>query len=391
MKEKSVKTKQKKPRRHSTATRTWTIIGTSVMALLGVLCLTVGFVFDHFYGLMQKDMDTDVDPNGSAQVDDVADDDDDRPDGYEDGHQDDVNSSAELQSIPIRGNQNGVRNILLLGVDSQTFSGLSDTMMILSIDDNNKTIKLVSLLRDTWVTIPGRDKDGDLQDDVAKLNAAYAYGKSTLLRKTLEQNFRLDIDDYIGVNFAVLPKVIDAVGGVDLCLTEKEMTQIPADGCYVAVPTPGKYCDGQVGTSTRTGETGTFYCLKGSAGTYHLNGFQAMQYARIRKLDSDFKRTERQRTVVSKLIDKAKKMSYSQLVSCLNTVLQYVETNMSQDEFLGFAANAVTYAGYTVDMNYSVPQNGDYKGTYINGGAGLLLTDPKKTVEALHKHLYGVS
>lgn len=375
--------KQKKERqkahRYSRAVRVWTIVGSSVLALLGALCITVGALLDWGYGLMKQDVGGDV-PHEEQPVipeeDEPAEGD---HNNYEHGNESDVNSSPELQSNPIRGNGNGVRNILLLGIDSETFSGRSDTMMVLSINDNTKTVKLVSFLRDTWATIPGRDKDGDMKDDVAKLNAAYAFGRSTLTRKTFEQNFRLDIDDYIGVNFAVLPKVIDAVGGLDIELTAKEMTQIPANGCYVAIPTPGKNCDGQ----------GGFTSLKGSPGVHHLNGFQAMQYARIRKLDSDFQRTARQRKVVSLIIEKAKKMSYSQLVSVLTTVLQYVETNMSQDEFLGFAANAVSYVSYAVDMNYSVPQAGEYKGTYINGGAGLLLTDPKKTVEALHKHLYG--
>ncbi|MBP3435532.1 MAG: LCP family protein [Clostridia bacterium] len=371
--------KQKKAHRYSTAARVWTIVGSSFMALLGVLCITAGVLLDWGYGLMQQDTGGDV-PHHEQPVipEEEPDDPSENPD-YQQGNQEDVDSGSELQSIPIRGNQSGVRNILLLGIDSKTFSGRSDTMMILSINDNTKTIKLVSFLRDTWATIPGRDKDGDMKDDVAKLNAAYAYGKSSLLRKTLEQNFRLDIDDYIGVNFAVLPKVIDAVGGIDVKLTAKEMSQIPANGCYVAIPTPGKDCDGQ----------GGFVSLKGAPGTYHLNGFQAMQYARIRKLDSDFKRTERQREVVSLLIAKAKKMSYSQLVSVLTTVLKHVETNMSQDEFLSFAADAASYVSYPVDMDYSVPQAGEYTGTYINGGAGLLLHDPKKTVEALHKHLYG--
>ncbi len=373
--------KHNKSHRYSTTTRVWTSIGASVMALLGVLCITAGVLLDWGYGLMQKD-DGDTADTPQQQVDELPPEENDDPgdyDGYEQGDHSDVDSAAALQSIPIRGDQGGVRNILLLGIDSNNFSGRSDTMMVLSINDNTKTIKLVSFLRDTWVTIPGRDKDGDLKDDVAKMNAAYAYGKSSLLRKTIEQNFRLDIDDYIGVNFQVLPKVIDAVGGIDIYLTAKEMTQIPDYGITVTNPNPGQNSDGQQG----------FQSLKGEPGTYHLSGFQAMQYARIRKIDSDFKRTERQRTVVNALISKAKKMSYSQLVSTLTTVLRYVETNMSQDEFLGFAADAVSYTSYKVEMDYSVPQGGDYTGTYINGGAGLLLTDPKKTVEALHKHLYG--
>ena len=81
-------------------------------------------------------------------------------------------------------------------------------------------------------------------------------------------------------------------------------------------------------------------------------------------------------------------MSYSQMVSVLYKALECVDTNMSSDEFLSFAASAVKYSQYEVKMDYSVPQNGEYKGAMINGGAGLLLTEPKKTVQALHEYLY---
>lgn len=363
-----------KQHRFSKKIRVLTIIGSSVMSVLGVLCITVAILLTTVLGRINFLGNEDYDPNKEV---DLGNEDSDIQ-GEEIDPSDYENASNVLE-LPLRGNESGVRNILLLGIDGNSYSGRSDTTMILSINDNTKTIKLVSLLRDTWVTIPGRDKDGNGQDDIGKLNAAYAYGKHTLQNKTIAQNFRLDIDDYIGVNFDSLPKVIDALGGLDIKLTAKEMTQIPANGCNVAIPYPGKDCDGMLG----------FTCLKGEPGTYHLNGFQAMQYARIRKLDSDFKRTARQREVVNLMIQKAKKMSYTQMVSVLYKALECVDTNMSSDEFLGFAASAVTYLNYTVEMDYSVPQAGEYKGATINGGAGLLLTDPKSTVQNLHNYLYG--
>ncbi len=362
--------------RYSKKARTWASIGSAVMAVLGVLCLTAAILLTTVLGRINFQGETSYDPNAEVDLGDdggefggeVID-----PGAYE--------GAADVQSLPLRGNEKGVRNILLLGIDGKSYSGRSDTTMILSINDNTKTIKLVSILRDTWVSIPGRDKDGDGKDDIGKFNAAYAYGRHALQNKTIIQNFRLDIDEYIGVNFDSLPKVIDAMGGLDVKLTAKEMTQIPGDGCKVAIPIPGRTddCGGLKG----------YYSLKGEAGVHHLNGFQAMQYARIRKLDSDFKRTARQREVVNLMIAKAKKMSYSQLVSVLYKALECVDTNMSSDEFLGFAASAVKYMGYTVEMDYSVPQTGEYKGATINGGSGLLLTDAKNTVKKLHEYLYG--
>ena len=364
--------------RYSKKARLWAKIGSAVMAVLGVLCLTAAIVLTSVLGRINFQGDTSYDPN--AEVDlgedtgefggEVID-----PNAY--------NGAADVSALPIRGNEKGIRNILLLGIDGKSYSGRSDTTIILSINDNDKTIKLVSLLRDTWVSIPGRDKDGDGKDDIGKFNAAYAYGKHSLQDKTIEKNFRLDINEYIGVNFESLPKVVDAMGGLDLYLTAKEASQVPGDACTTTVPTPGRTdCDGING----------YYAIGHTAGTYHLNGFQAMQYARIRKLDSDFKRTARQREVVNAMIAKAKTMSYSKLVSVLYKALECVDTNMSSDEFLGFAASAVKYMGYTVEMDYSVPQTGntaEYKGATINGGSGLLLTDPKTTVTNLHKYLYG--
>ena len=131
-----------------------------------------------------------------------------------------------------------------------------------------------------------------------------------------------------------------------------------------------------------------FTSLRGEPGVHHLNGFQAMQYARIRKLDSDFKRTERQRKVIGLLIEKAKDMSYSQLIDAVYGALPQIDTNMSADEFLSFATNAVKYSSYTITNDFHVPEENGYKGTTINGGSGLQILDPRATVTNLHKYLY---
>lgn len=353
--------------RYSKKIRIWTSIGASVMALLGALCITVSAFGMHMLGLINFKPDDDIyDPNA-----DISHEDDDL--GYSEPFDPSLYEDAQsLADIPLRGNVKGIRNIMLLGIDSKSFSGRSDTMIILSINDNTKTIRMVSLLRDTWVSIPGRDKDKDGVDDINKLNAAYAFGKFRLLSKTIEQNFRLDIDEYLGVNFEVLPILIDALGGLDVSLTAKEMTQIPAAGC----------------TLTASSGNPNFVSLKGDPGVHHLNGFQAMEYARIRAIDSDFKRTERQRKVISLLIEKAKDMSYSQLIDAVYGALPHIDTNLSADEFLAFAANAVKYSSYTIENSYHIPEDKGYKGVTINGGSGLQILDPRATVTNLHKYLY---
>lgn len=361
--------KQSQKHRYSKKVRIWTIIGSSVMAFLGLLCVTAFILVSSVLGQINFSGNGPVDPNADVDID--FDKEDDTGIVVD---QTEYDNASVVADIPLRGDENGIHNILLVGVDSRqnNFSGLSDTNIILSINNKTKTVKLISILRDTWVSIPGRDKDGDGQDDICKFNTAYAYGRHTLQHKAIAQNFRLKIDDYIGVNFKVLPILIDAMGGLDIYLTAKEITQIPAKGTTISVNNRG------------------FVPMTGEPGVHHLDGFQSMEYARIRKIDSDFKRTERQRKVVTLLMEKAKKMSYSQLISIVYKAVSHVDTNMSTDEFLSIAANSLTYATYTIENEYHIPENGMYKYTSISGkGSGLLLTDPKKTVSDLHKYIYG--
>ncbi|MBR2338776.1 MAG: LCP family protein [Clostridia bacterium] len=352
--------------RYSKKVRIWTTVGVSAMALIGVLCIVVSSVGMSLLSRIDfVGTDEPYDPNATLpteQGDDTQ---------YSDPVDPDVYNHAEnISDIPIRGNEKGIRNILLLGVDSKTFNGRSDAMILLSVNDKTKTIRLVSFLRDTWVTIPGRDRNKDGVDDIDKLNAAYAYGKFSLLEKTMEQNFRLKIDEYIAVNFKVLPILIDAMGGLDIELTSKEMARIPAANCDVSHTYPG------------------FRPLTGKPGVHHLNGFQAMEYARIRKIDSDFKRTERQRKVITLLLEKAKGMSTAQLLSMVTDALEHVRTNMSADDLIGLATNAMKYTSYTIENSYHLPQDGAYKGSYINGGSGLQFTDLRQSITDLHQYIY---
>ncbi len=352
--------------RYPKKVRIWVTVASSVMALLGVLCITVSAVGMHMLSLINfTNPDENYDPNANITE---------SPDDNEVTYTDPLDNSidSQISDIPLRGNGKGVRNILLLGVDGGTFSGRSDAMIILSINDNTKTIRLISLMRDMWVSVPGRDRDKDGKDDICKLNSAYAYGRFPLLKKTIAQNFRITLDDYITVNFAALPNIIDAMGGLDVELTAREMTQVPNYGCY---PNDEYWFE-------------NFVPLQGEPGVHHLTGLQVLEYSRIRNIDSDFKRTERQRKVIDLAIAKAQTMSYAQLVDVLYAALPSIDTNMSADEFVGFAANALSYTSYRMDTEYRIPENNGYKGVYIEGGSGLQLLDPRQTVLNLHKHIY---
>ena len=200
-------------------------------------------------------------------------------------------------------NTDKIKNIALFGVDAPDGeNGRSDSIMIATIDPVHKKLKLTSIMRDSYVNIPDRGLD--------KINHAYAFGGPQLAIKTINENFGLNIEDYMTVNFSSLPIIIDALGGVDITITDEEVSHIP-------------------GIS--------------SAGTYTLTGDQALAYSRIRYAEGgDYKRTERQRTVLEGLFAKALSMPASSYVSILDTVLPYVQTNMSSSTILSIGTKALT-------------------------------------------------
>ena len=258
-----------------------------------------------------------------------------------------------------------IRNILLIGADADSGGyGRSDSMLLVSIDDKTGTLKLTSFLRDTYLKIPGQ------QDN--RLNAAYAIGGPALLMETIEQNFRLKIDKYIGINFVVFPIAVDKLGGIEIELTGPEATQIPKKG------------------TTATVETGdpNFVPMSNKPGVYQLDGFQTLQYVRIRHLDSDFGRVQRQQKAMKILLDKARHADIFTLTGMLDDLLPQVKTNMGRGDILNYVMDVASYLSYDIMTDYRVPQNGAYRNETINGGAMLVLKDPKQSVTDLHTYLY---
>ena len=357
-----------KRHRYKKSVRVTVSILSSLMVVVSVLLMTAGGYVMHAMNLIVGDEEID-----GNYVDSLPPDDEDPDVSIDTSFNPSDYDKSEVSKITLRGNTKDVTNLLLLGIDARTMKerGRSDSMIIVTINKKNKTIKLSSLLRDTAVTIPGRDKNGDGQDDYAKLNAAYAYGGFNLLSKTIEQNFRLKIDKYVGVNFVVFPIAVDAMGGIDMYMTAKEASKVCAPGQKLEDWERGFK---KIGTESKV---------------YHLNGYQALQYSRIRHIDSDFNRTGRQRKVIEQLIVKAKTMSFGTLNTILNQVLPQVATNMSGDELMGYALNAGSYANYAIDTSFHLPENGKYKGwTLPGGGASLRLTDPVESVKSLHEWIY---
>ena len=199
----------------------------------------------------------------------------------------------------------GYTNIALLGLDAQdaTFTNSrSDCIMIISINNDTKEVKIASVYRDTYLNI---DKQG-----LDKVTHAYAFGKAPLALSTINKNLDLDITEYVTIDFNSVINIVDAIGGVEITVTSAEASQIPGIN---------------------------------SAGTYNLTGTQALAYGRIRKIDTDYARTERMRNVVIKVFEKAKKLSLTQLNSLIDELLPEVTTNISQTEILSYASKIGEY------------------------------------------------
>ncbi len=245
----------------------------------------------------------------------------------------------------------GTTNILLIGADKNEdgSNGRSDSMMLVSLDHKNKSMKMVSFLRDLYVEIPDHGKD--------KLNVAYMLGGAGRVMQTLENNFRIRIDRYILTDFEDFADMIDLMGGIDL-----EMTQAEADYMNEI-----KGCD-----------------LK--EGRNHLRGTLALYYARMRYLDSDFGRTGRQRQVILAMVEKMKRLNLLQSVSFLYQFLPHFTTNLTQTELLGLAGKALDIADYQSNTLY-LPYKGMYRDERNQAGE-VLVPDLEQNARKLREFLY---
>ena len=263
--------------------------------------------------------------------------------------------------------EEGVINVLLIGNDSRTQGedGRSDAMILLSISNETKTIHLTSLLRDMYVEIPGY-KDN-------RLNAAYSYGGAQLLMETLEKNLDIHVNRYVLVNFQAFAKLVDAVGGVDLELTEKEVEYI--NGYLVEY----NMLEGR--------PEGTDYLATPQSGLIHLNGPQALSYCRIRYIGTDFGRTERQRKVLTALIEKAPSALFNNGTELINSLLPNLTTNLTEKECRNLTLQATKILTYDV-VQGSVPIEGSYSNATIRD-MSVLQVDFEANKEYLRKNIYG--
>lgn len=276
-----------------------------------------------------------------------------------------------------------ILNIMIFGedagADSTTDYGRSDTMIMLSIDNRHKQIKLTSFMRDMLVTIPCTDDAGN-DYGLDKLNAAYTLGGAELSVKTIESNFGVDIDRYAIVNFESFKSIIDALGGIDIKLTQDEID----------------YINWQTYLNKQSEER---YEITDTPGLVHLNGRQALWYARNRGYEDeehpefvvsgdDFDRTSRQRNLMRTLMDRFKKANFTEIVKIVGEIGPMVTTNLKKDEITTLVANSPTYLAYNI-QEFRLPTGDCYKYSWYEEQSVLEITDMQLMRTQLAKFIFG--
>lgn len=258
--------------------------------------------------------------------------------------------------------ENKVINIALFGVDAgEDGVGRSDSIMIATIDTHNKKLKLTSIMRDSYVNIDGHGID--------KLNHAYAFGKAPLAIKTLNENFDLNIEDFVAVNFSSLPKIIDKIGGIELDIDSEEL----------------KYINGYINDINSINKTNS--PAISSTGLQHVDGTQAMGYCRIRYTSGgDYKRTERHREVLTKIFEKILTMSPTAYPSLLSELLPMVSTSLDTAEIMDLGNKILSIGNVGLEQE-RFPRDGYCEGKMING-VYYLIFDKEATINQLHDYLF---
>ena len=259
----------------------------------------------------------------------------------------DLNEDELSVSTQVEENLSEYRNIAIFGVDSRNDSydkgNRSDCIIIASINNKTKEVKLISVYRDTYVQIEGHGLD--------KITHAYSYGEAPLAIKTLNTNLDLNIKEFVTVNFDTVKEVVDCVGGISMPITKEEVNHIP--GIY-------------------------------KAGTYTLTGEQALAYSRIRYASGgDYKRTERMRDVLTATANKVKTLNVSQLNKFVDQILPKVYTNITASDIFALMPSIASYK-----ITDSIGWPYETKGKTMDRWYGIPITLESNVIQ-LHKEAFG--
>ncbi|MGL4740317.1 MAG: LCP family protein [Sarcina sp.] len=270
-----------------------------------------------------------------------------------------INSQVEQQLDKFKG----ITNIVIFGVDEPKGTpGRSDTIMIATIDENNKTLKLTSIMRDSYVNIPNYGMN--------KINAAYAFGGPQLALKTINENYGLNLKYYVTQNFTTLPKLVDLLGGVTITLTQAEITAMKGPQEQLEYI----FKDYNVPLITKPG-------------TYNLDGIQAMAYARIRHgVGGDYARTYRQRAIMEQLYQKMKNVPVTEIPHIINELLPTVQTNLSNSDIMSLGAKILKMGVPSIQQG-RIPLNSESHGQIIDG-QWYLVYNKEQTNQQLHDFIF---
>ena len=260
-----------------------------------------------------------------------------------------------------------VFNVMLLGTDERTEyfndNARGDTCMLLSVNKKTLEVKLISFERGMGVPI----LDGEYAGQWDWLTHTFRYGGGELITREVRECFKIDVTRYLRANFSVLINGIDLIGGVDVNLTEAEAEYLNKPGVGYGDPSQEQYV---------------------TPGWNHINGTMALDYARCRAIDSDWRRVERQRTVVQSAIDQTKHLSLFEINDLLNEIVPTLETNLTDSEVLSLILLAPRYQGVTMAQK-TIPVEGTF-GTMVGmGGRSLFAVDFEANAKILQEMLYG--
>ena len=276
--------------------------------------------------------------------------------------QEEINLNSISIDDAVADELSNYRNIALFGIDSREDDygrgNRSDCIIIASINKKTNEVKLVSVYRDTYLLLTGRSLD--------KVTHAYSYGGAELAVSTLNANLDLNITEYVTVNFDAVVDAVDALGGITMTITSDEV----------------KYINSYIDENNRvTGHNSSHIT---TAGTYKLDGVQALAYSRIRyTAGGDYKRTERMRDVLEAMLKKAKGLSISELINFVNIMLPKISTNISSNDIIGLAP---TLININVSESNGWPE--ETQGSTIGGVYYGVPVNLEENVEKLHEELF---
>lgn len=348
----------------------WKRILILILIIVGILALIGGITaygaYKHYYNLTNYVSDEDM--KAASEKSDKAD----TEKALEEALDEETLTAEEaaylesqasaIQDNPVLPNDADVYNVLLIGVDRRdtSWEGNSDAMILCSVNKKTQKVHLMSFMRDLYASIPPYGTN--------KLNSSCAIGGPTKTVEVIEENYKVDIDNYVCVDFTSLTDVVDAIGGVDITIDEKERVAL------------NKMIVAQCSMRDEPSEGH----LLNTTGTIHMDGYQALAYARCRNVgNSDWQRTERQRTVIMAMADQGRALKLSELNATAEKVLPLITHNIPEGRLLSLLTSLPTFLSYDI-LSTRVPYDNTY--TIMNE---ILVPDMTVTQATIQDELYG--